>query len=80
MKNQPKQGTDISRARKKTSEIVKILLLSVVWLVFLAVSFYTYYTIPILVFLGWWVAAMIIRLSKNDLHDGSAYDEESDRR
>jgi hypothetical protein len=61
----------------KWKEIVKIIILSVVWIALIVVSFYTYYTIPALIFISWWIIAWIIKILKKDKHDGSAYDEES---
>lgn len=68
-----------NHSHRRSVEIVKILIISIVWLISLAISFYTYFTIPFLIFLGWWVVALLMKLTKTDLHDGSAYDEESDR-
>ncbi len=62
--------------KNRLLEIIKIIILSLVWILLIIVSFYTYYTIPILIFISWWVIALIIKLLKKDKHDGSAYDEE----
>lgn len=62
---------------KKWREIIKIIILSVFWIVLMALSFYTYYTIPILIFISWWIIAWVIKAFKGDKHDGSAYDEEN---
>ncbi|MCJ7520139.1 MAG: hypothetical protein MUO42_10795 [Anaerolineaceae bacterium] len=61
----------------KWREILKIILLSLVWVALMAISFYTYYTIPILIFITWWIVAWVIKASKKDDHDGSAYDDEN---
>ena len=65
------------RQKKRASETVKIVLLSLLWFCFIILSLYTYYAIPLLVFVSWWIIAWLFKKRKKDKHDGSPYDEEA---
>jgi len=74
--NQPERDRKENRQKIWAVETVKIVLLSILWFFFIILSLYTYYAIPLLVFISWWIIAWLFKKSKKDKHDGSPYDEE----
>jgi len=60
----------------RAAEIIKIVALSIVWFFLIILSIYTYYAIPILIFISWWIIVWLFKKLKKDKHDGSPYDEE----
>ena len=60
----------------KQKEIIKVALLSILWVGLLALSFLTYYAIPAVIFISWMLIAWGIKAFKGDKKGGSGYDQE----
>ena len=60
----------------KKRETIKIIALSLLWVVLLIISFLTYYAIPAIIFVTWMIIAWLIKAFKADKGGGSGYDRE----
>lgn len=62
--------------KQKNRSVFTIVLLSLLWFFLIIFSFYTYYAIPALIFISWWIVAWVLKALKRDKHDGTGYDDE----
>jgi len=62
--------------KPKKEEWLKIILMSLLWLVFFALSFFTYYAIPAVIFASWAIIAWVVKACKADKASGSGYDRD----
>jgi len=74
-KYQPDQPQEESNLRK-SSEIAKLVVIIIVWISLFILSFFTYFSIPFLIFVTWFIIAAFIKLLKKDEDHGSGYDKE----
>jgi len=74
-KYQPDQPRAESNLRQ-SSEIVKLVVIIIVWIGLSILSFFTYFSIPFLIFITWFIIAALIKLIKKDEDNGSGYDKE----
>ncbi len=74
-KYQPDQPRAESNLRQ-SSEIVKLVVIIIVWIGLFILSFFTYFSIPFLIFITWFIIAAFIKLIKKDEDNGSGYDKE----
>jgi len=72
--DQVQKENNSSTSREK--ETLKVLCLSLVWLVFFALSFFSYYAIPVVIFVSWAIIAWLIKALKKDKKGGSGYDQD----
>ncbi|MCD6576619.1 MAG: hypothetical protein J7K66_01235 [Anaerolineaceae bacterium] len=60
----------------KQKEIGKVILLSILWVVLLALSFLTFYAIPAVIFITWMIIAWMVKSFKEERDKGSGYDRD----
>ncbi len=63
-----------NKSRVSTREILGLIGISIVWIGLFALSFFTYFSIPFLIFISWIMIAWLIRIFKRDEKEGSGYD------
>jgi len=62
--------------KKRKKHFLEIVVGAIVWIVLAILAFYTWYTIPALIFLTWILIAWGIKIFRGDKKDGSAYDKD----
>lgn len=60
----------------KKNALLKMIFMSVLWIVLFALSFITFYAIPAVIFVSWVIIAWLIKAIKADNGGDSGYDSE----
>lgn len=75
MKKQETPQTE-KRPAMTARQIIRLVALTVIWLALFGLSFFTYFSIPFLIFATWFIIAWLLKLFKRDEKGGSGYDRE----
>ena len=72
--DQDQKDTNSTTPKKK--DVLKLVGMSLLWLAFFALSFFSYYAIPAVIFVTWVIIAWLIKVFKKDKKSGSGYDQD----
>ena len=72
---QPDQPQEESNPQR-FAEILRLVVIAIIWTFLFVLSFFTYFSIPFLIFITWFIIAALIKFFKREEENGSGYDRD----